>query len=59
MIQAILTKPLDGSPEGSEREFSQSDFEALKAMGAVREAGEKSAPPVLNKRAPSVRNKGA
>lgn len=36
MIKATLLKPLDGSPEGSEREFEKTDFDTLKAMGAVR-----------------------
>ncbi|MDP4024454.1 hypothetical protein Q8W71_17655 [Methylobacterium sp. NEAU 140] len=40
MIKAILTKPLDGLPEGTEREFDKGDFEALERMGAVRRAGE-------------------
>lgn len=38
MIKATLLKPLDGSPEGSEREFEKTDFDTLKAMGAVRAA---------------------
>lgn len=37
-VNAILTKPLDGKPEGSEREFSQADFDRLEAMGAVKAA---------------------
>tara|TARA_R100000365_G_C2748614_1_gene80748 strand:- start:155 stop:367 length:213 start_codon:yes stop_codon:yes gene_type:complete len=57
MVKAILTKPLDGMPEGAEREFSQPDFDRLKALGAVREAGEKKAPEVQNKKAPDVLNK--
>lgn len=60
MIKAILLKPLDGDPEGSEREFSSDDFERLEAFGAVRKAGsagEKQAPAVLNKKAPPVANK--
>lgn len=63
MIKAILTKPLDGQPEGTVREFDKQDFDALKAMGAVRAApaseGAKEAAPVeRNKAAPSVeRNK--
>lgn len=39
MIKAILLKPLDGDPEGSSREFDQTDFTRLEAMGAVRRAG--------------------
>ena len=59
-IKAILTKPLDGQPEGTEREFSQTDFDRLKARGAVRAAGEaKAAPKVANKAAPAVANKSA
>lgn len=60
MIKAILLKPLDGHPEGSEREFSPDDFERLEAFGAVRKAGsggEKQAPVVANKKAPPVANK--
>lgn len=40
MIKAILTKPLDGEPEGAIRELSQADFERLKAKGAVRPAAD-------------------
>lgn len=40
MIKAILTKPLDGEPEGAIRELSQADFERLKAKGAVRSAAD-------------------
>ncbi|NBJ13331.1 hypothetical protein [Microvirga arsenatis] len=61
-IKAILTKPLDGDPEGTEREFSQADFDRLKARGAVRAAtdgGEKAVPKVANKAAPAVANKSA
>ena len=39
MVKAILTKPLDGHPEGTERDFSKADFARLKAMNAVRPAG--------------------
>ena len=62
MIKAILTKPLDGQPEGTEREFDKHDFERLEALGAVRRAsgdGEKAAPEVANKMAPAVENKSA
>lgn len=51
-VKAILTKPLDGDPEGTEREFDKHDFDRLEALGAVRKAGaegQKAAPPVLNK----------
>jgi len=59
-IKAILTKPLDGDPEGTEREFSQADFDRLKARGAVRAAGDKkAAPEVANKAAPKAANKSA
>lgn len=59
-IKAILTKPLDGQPEGTEREFDKVDFDRLKALGAVRAADEaKAAPAVTNKAAPPVDNKGA
>ena len=57
-IKAILTKPLDGQLEGTEREFDKADFDRLKEMGAVRAAGEaKAAPKVANKAAPAVANK--
>lgn len=42
-VQAILTKPLDGQPEGTPVEYEQADFDQLKAMGAVRLADEKPA----------------
>jgi hypothetical protein len=58
MIKAILTKPLDGFPEGAEREFSQADFDRLKMKGAVRGAtSEKMADVHQNKKAPTVANK--
>jgi hypothetical protein len=38
MIKAILTKPLDGMPEGTPREFDKVDFDRLLALGAVRKA---------------------
>jgi hypothetical protein len=60
MIKTILLKPLDGDPEGSEREFSPDDFARLEAFGAVSKAGsggEKQAPVVSNKKAPPVANK--
>lgn len=59
MVKAVLLKPLDGQPAGSEREFDKADFDSLKAMGAVRAAGggEKAAAPVANKAAPPVANK--
>lgn len=61
MIKAVLTKPLDGLPEGTEREFDEPDFETLQKMGAVRRAAadgpEKAAPTALNKKAPPVANK--
>jgi hypothetical protein len=38
MIKAILTKPLDGMPEGTERDFDKVDFDRLRELGAVREA---------------------
>lgn len=60
MVKAILIKPLDGEPEGSEREFSQADFDRLKAKGAVRVSDEKKAAEApLNKKAPEVANKSA
>lgn len=60
MVKAVLLKPLDGLPEGTEREFDKADFDNLKAMGAVRAArsgDEKAAPAVANKAAPPVENK--
>ncbi|HEV7416437.1 MAG TPA: hypothetical protein VGN98_09770 [Tianweitania sediminis] len=39
-VKAFLTKPLDGQPEGTVRDFDQVDFNRLKQMGAVREASE-------------------
>ncbi|CAM3282413.1 MULTISPECIES: hypothetical protein [Sphingomonas] len=43
-VQAILTKPLDGQPEGTSVEYEEADFDQLKAMGAVRLAADKPAP---------------
>lgn len=60
MKKAILTKPLDGDPEGAIREFSEADFERLKRLGAVKEAPKprnKQAKAPLNKRAKAPRNK--
>lgn len=37
-INTILLKPLDGFPVGAPRSFDKNDFEALRRMGAVREA---------------------
>lgn len=36
MVKVITTKPLDGQPEGVEREFDQAEFDMLKGFGAVR-----------------------
>lgn len=59
MIKAILLKPLDGDPEGTTREFTKADFDRLNAKGAVRAADKaKAAPPVANKMASVVKNKG-
>lgn len=59
-VKAILTKPLDGQPEGTPREFDKLDFDRLQAMGAVRAADDsKAAPAPLNKAAPAFENKGA
>ena len=52
MRKAILTKPLDGEPEGTKREFSDADFERLESLGAV-----KAAPEPKNKQAKSPQNK--
>lgn len=60
MVKAILIKPLDGMPEGSEREFDKEDFARLEELGAVRKAAaEKAAPEAQNKMAPPVQNKAA
>jgi hypothetical protein len=60
MVKAILTKPLDGFPEGAEREFEREDFERLVSLNAVRAADDvKAAPTVSNKAAPPVENKAA
>ncbi len=61
MIKSILVKPLDGLEAGSEREFSQKDFEYLESLGAVRraDAETKAAPPVKNKKAPPVADKAS
>jgi hypothetical protein len=36
MIKVILIKPLDGYPEGTERELDKPDADRLIEMGAVR-----------------------
>lgn len=36
MPKVILLKPLDGYPEGSERDFDQVDVDRLIEMGAVK-----------------------
>ncbi|GLV22003.1 hypothetical protein TomMM35A_18560 [Sphingobium sp. TomMM35A] len=65
MVKAILTKPLDGEPEGTEREFNQADFDRLERLGAVTAAPaekapeEKKEPAPSNKRAPAPKNKAA
>jgi hypothetical protein len=38
MIKAILTKPLNGEPEGTPAEFNKTDFEMLEKLGAVKRA---------------------
>ena len=38
-VNAILLKPLDGYAPGSPRLFDKADFDRLRGMGAVREAG--------------------
>lgn len=45
MIKAKLLKPLDGQPEGSEAEFTNTDFETLERMGAVERVPDEAAPP--------------
>ncbi len=57
MVKAVLIKPLDGQPEGTECDFSAEDFKRLEAFGAVRRADVKAAPAVKNKKAPSASNK--
>ena len=54
MVKAILIKPLDGDAEGTEREFSQADFDRLVAKGAV-----KAAPAPQNKMEAAPANKAA
>ncbi len=59
-VKAVLIKPLDGQPEGTELEFDKNDFDSLKALGAVRAAQAdtaKKAPAPRNKKAPEVQNK--
>lgn len=59
-IKAVLLKPLDGQPEGAEREFEKLDFERLEAMAAVRKLDDtKAAPAPLNKAHPAIENKAA
>jgi hypothetical protein len=53
MRKAILTKPLDGKPEGSEAEFSNTDFDMLEKLGAVKSAPEGTEDPEA-KQAPAV-----
>lgn len=57
MVKAVLIKPLDGLPPGTERDFSAEDFKRLEAFGAVSRAATKAAPAVKNKNAPAVANK--
>lgn len=57
MVKAVLIKPLDGLPPGTERDFSADDFKRLEAFGAVRRAEPKAAPVTKNKKAPGVANK--
>jgi hypothetical protein len=38
-VNAILLKPLDGYEAGSPRQFEKADFEQLRSMNAVKEAG--------------------
>lgn len=62
MVKAVLLKPLDGDPAGSEREFNAEDFKRLEAFGAVRKLDTpqaKKAPAARNKKAPAVQNKSA
>ena len=59
-VKAILTKPLDGDPEGAERTFSKADFDRLKKQGAVKAASKpkkKAAKRPQNKAAPKPENK--
>lgn len=57
MVKAVLIKPLDGLPPGTERDFSAEDFKRLEAFGAVRRAEPKAAPAVKNKKAAPASNK--
>ncbi|WP_155904936.1 hypothetical protein [Methylopila sp. M107] len=46
-VKAVLIKPLDGDPEGSEREFDKVDFDRLEAMKAVRRLGDREDGPTV------------
>lgn len=41
-IKCTLLKPLNGAPIGSDAEYSPTDFQILKAKGAVKAKAEKS-----------------
>lgn len=60
-IKAILLKPLNGEPIGSEAEFDKVDFDRLKAQNAVKAATKKpkkkAARKPRNKAAPKPQNK--
>ena len=61
-VKAILTKPLDGYPEGTEREFDEDDFRQLAAYGAVRRADhaqKKAETPAASKPARATTRKAA
>ena len=60
MVKAILLKPLDGRAAGTTAEFSQADFDRLKARHAVKAApAEKSEPAPSNKMDRAPANKAA
>lgn len=58
-IKAILLKPLNGEPIGSEAEFEKADFDRLVDRGAVKAAPAKTAPTPRKKAAQKPRNKAA
>lgn len=63
MRKAILTKPLDGKPEGSVVELANTDFDMLEELGAVKAAPQsveaKSEPAPDNKAERVPQNKSA
>lgn len=58
-IKAILLKPLNGHPIGSEAEFETADFDRLKSRNAVKTAPANSSSKPKTKAAPKPKNKAA